>query len=68
MTSSYVQNGTKKPKPLISVDINCFFKSDFSNVRNNGMKCPYRLRPKEHFEVVLHGKWLCFNFVAVKKC
>lgn len=56
----------KKPKPVIS--INVVFKSGFSNVRNNDAKCPYLLRPKdEHFTVVLYKKWLCFDFVLVKK-
>lgn len=45
----------KEPKPVISINI--VFKSDFSNVRNNDMKCPDLLRPKEeHFKVALYGK------------
>lgn len=45
----------KELKPITSSSI--VFKSDFSNVGNNDMKCPYLLRPKEeHFKVALYGK------------
>lgn len=44
-------------------------KSDFSSVRNSGMKCPDLFRPKEgNFQVVCYREWLGFNFVVVKKC
>lgn len=52
MSSPYIQNG--KASPIISI---VFFKSDFSNIKNNDVKCPYLLRPKEeHFKVVFDRK------------
>lgn len=44
-----------------------FFKSDFPNVRNDGMKCPYLPRPKEeHFKVVI-PELIMFQFCSSSK-
>lgn len=53
MTSPYVQMEQKSQNPSFLITL-LVFKSHFSNVRNDGMKCPYLSRPKEeHFKVVI---------------